>query len=514
MGRVYLARDPNIERRIALKVLMPERLAGADEEEIQQRFLQEAKAAGGLSHHGIVTIYDADTDPDSGCPYLAMEWVRGTPLRTLLRREGPLAPERAVSMAAQVARALDYAHRREVVHRDVKPGNLLVTGDDTVKVVDFGIAKLVSNSLTRPGRVVGSPCYMAPEQLRGQAVDGRSDLFSLGAVLYQCLTGRVAFRGENVANVQHKILTADPRPIELYNPGVPASLRAVVARALEKLPQERYRSGAELAAALETVGTELTLGHRPVPAPATPSGTATEAMSGRTQVDSATGEPPPATGSRRRWPLAALAAVLLVAGVLVGRSLGPQVFGFAKPGADSAAELKEAAAPPLLALTEPEAPATAVETETATPEDDAPGRDRPPKSSPPASDASGSAAGEARPEPAVETPPVAAVTTDLEIVHESRIKLAYLSIWIDGRRALSVKLETKNPFKRIKGRKHRWLLPVPAGRRSVEVHLSGVSKPLELRRKAWRVFSAEDPQRLTLKLPPGSEQLEFLWADR
>ena len=261
MGRVYLARDPNIERKIALKVLMPERLTGGDGEELRRRFLQEARAAGGLSHDGVVTIYDADTDPATGCPFLAMEWIRGSSLRALLRSGGSLAPERAVSMAAQVARALDYAHRRNVVHRDVKPANLLIAEGDRVKVVDFGIAKLVSKSLTQPGEVLGSPYYMPPEQVRGEEVDGRSDLFSLGAVLYECLTGRIAFGGASVAGVCHKILTVDPRPIEIYNPDVPPSLQAVVRRALEKLPQERYRSGGELSAALETVGAELALGH-------------------------------------------------------------------------------------------------------------------------------------------------------------------------------------------------------------------------------------------------------------
>ncbi len=549
MGRVYLARDPNIERRIALKVLMPERLRGAGGEELRQRFLQEAKAAGGLSHRGIVTIYDADTDPDSGCPYLAMEWVPGCSLKTLLRREGPLAPERAVSMAAQVARALDYAHRREVVHRDVKPANLLVSGGEghpeggraeNVKVVDFGIAKLVSKSLTQPGRVLGSPYYMAPEQVRGLKIDGRSDLFALGAVLYECLTGRVAFSGETVASVSHKILAVDPRPID--NPEVPASLKAVVRRALEKLPQDRYRSGAELAAALETVGAELALGPSPAtaPSPLEQSGTTTEVMSGRhaerAQADPAAGagQPAPAAANGWRWSRGlALAALLLIAGVLVGRSLDPQIPGVADRGAESGAgaaaddlapipfrgDAREGQATPV-PESRPEAPAPpAGELEADSPAEDGPGQSGgdPPGSPAPPDDPSRGPGVEAQavPPPASPPPPAAAVaTTNIEIVHENRVKLAYLSVWVDGRRALSVKLETKNPFKRIKGREHRWLIPVPAGKHSVEVHVSGVSKRLEARNKIWRVFSVVDPQRLTVELLPGSRQLGFLWEDR
>ncbi len=399
MGRVYLARDPNIERRIALKVLMPERLGGTGEEELRRRFVLEAKAAGGLSHRGIVTIYDADTDPATGYPYLAMEWVRGCSLRTLLGKEGPLATARAVSMAAQVARALDYAHRREVVHRDIKPANLLVVGDDDradsrqaerqtgggqeagktgggqeqrIKVVDFGIAKLVSKSFTQPGRVLGSPYYMAPEQVRGNEVDGRTDLFALGAVLYECLTGRVAFAGETVANVSHKILAVDPRPIEIYNPDVPPSLRAVVQRALEKMPQDRYRSGAELAAALETVGAELVLGHSSSTgslftgvatgtAPVVPESVAGYLPNTRNEMSAARaradlpagtelrGQVPGADLDRWRWPRALLlAAVVLIAVVLVDRSIDSRVLVIADhgnaTGFDSAVDPEAAAA--------------------------------------------------------------------------------------------------------------------------------------------------------------------------
>ncbi len=555
MGRVYLAEDPNIERWIALKVLTPERLSGAGGEELRRRFLHEARAAGSLSHRGIVTIYDADTDPESGYPYLAMEWVRGCSLKALLHRDGPAAPARAVSMTAQVARALDYAHRQNVVHRDVKPANLLVTGDDTVKVADFGIAKLVSKSLSRPGRVLGRPHYMAPEQIRGLAVDGRTDLFALGAVLYESLTGRFAFGGDTVASVTHKILSFNPRPID--DPEVPPSLRAVVRRALEKLPGDRYRSGAELAAALETVGAELALAPqrprrrrdlRPSPsstgadalrasAPgfepsanfrgqamlssllgagrvsesAVTGNTTTEVL-GRVPGAPAPGEESPsadiepmAAAADWRWPrAAALVALALMIGVVFGRSVDPQIL--------DVPNWQEAMAAP---VTNPEE--GAVDREDVVDREDAAASPETEAEEPAESPA---AAAMDPPEVAVALVAEAEAdrsdwnelaTTHLEIIFENRLKLADFSVWIDGSRAFLVKLETKNPFTRIKGREHRWSIPVPAGERRLEIRVSGPAKQLEARGEIQRTFSADDPQRLIVELWPDSRQLGLQW---
>ncbi len=580
MGRVYLAEDPNIERRIALKVLMPERLGRDDRKELRQRFLQEARAAGGLNHPGIVTVFDADTDPESGYPYLAMEWVQGLPLRTLLHREGPLAAARAVTMAGQVARALDYAHRRDVIHRDVKPANLLVTTDEAhppgapaagapagthvggeaaeiVKVVDFGIAKLLSKSFTQPGRVLGSPYYMAPEQVRGIDVDGRTDLFALGAVLYECLTGRPAFGGETVANVNHKILSVDPRPIELYNPDVPASLRDVVRRALEKAPGDRFQSGAEMAAALESVGTEMALANdSAAETPAAPGAVASIAHRGTSvtgppappvdpEADTIRGQVPGADGGRWLGVLA-LGAVVLVAGALVGRSIDPELLGGAigegsaaapsspvedasPPEAVPAATVVPVAdeglpdtdglplvatdagdgeasgpEPPILAIATPPADPPSSRAESVTPPPPPAATPPPPAASPPPP--------AAPPPPPVAPPPVG--TTNLEIVHQNHIKLAYLSVWVDGRRALSAKLEARGVFKRRKGQEHSWLIPVPVGKRSIEVRISGLSKQVEAHRKTWRRFSTKDPQRLVVELPQGAERLNLSWQAR
>ena len=251
MGHVYLALDPNIDRKVALKIFLPLLKVGVAEQwELRQRFVLEARAAGQLKHPGIVTIFDADTDPDTGLSYLAMEWVNGPSLDDLIRESGPLPVERAVAIVQEVATALDAAHRQGLVHRDVKPANILLEPDGRAKVTDFGIAKLASMSITTTGWIPGSPFYMSPEQIRNEGVDRRSDLYSLGAVLYQCLTGRLPFEADSLAALTHMILEIDPRPVRSINEEVTADLAAVLDRALAKSPDERFDSGRELMRAL------------------------------------------------------------------------------------------------------------------------------------------------------------------------------------------------------------------------------------------------------------------------
>ena len=251
MGRVYLARDPNIDRRIALKVLAPRQLVDRDEEEeLRQRFLREARAAGRLNHPGIVMVLDADEDPASEMLYIAMEWVDGKPLRHVLRQEAPLPVTVALGLAKRVAEALAYAHDHEVVHRDIKPANLLVSREGLVKITDFGIARLLSATLTQEGKTLGTPFYMSPEQVRGETADHRSDLFSLGIVLYECLTGVPPFAGDSLASVTYKILEVDPRPPELFRNDVDETVGELVRRALEKDPDDRFQSAREMAQAL------------------------------------------------------------------------------------------------------------------------------------------------------------------------------------------------------------------------------------------------------------------------
>lgn len=256
MGRVYLAEDPNTDRQIALKVLDPKRDVDDDteRERLRNRFLQEARAAGRLNHPAIVMVLDADTDPVTEAPYIAMEWVDGESLQEFLRHHGPLPADAATSMAAKIGDALAYAHQNEVIHRDVKPANILISREGGVKLTDFGIAKLVSQSLTGTGMILGSPFYMSPEQVRGEPADARSDLFSLGIVLYEVLTGRPPFVGDTLAATTYKILNVDPRPADLDRDDLSVDLVALVDRALAKAPEERFQSATEMARALRLVG--------------------------------------------------------------------------------------------------------------------------------------------------------------------------------------------------------------------------------------------------------------------
>jgi serine/threonine protein kinase/HAMP domain-containing protein len=252
MASVFKAHDPGIGRDVAIKFL---HASLCEDEEYRARFLREARASGGLSHPNIVTVHDVgEVD---GRPYMAMELLDGEPLADLLEPGQPLPIRDTVVMAVQLARALDYAHKRGIVHRDIKPGNIArVRGTLDIKVMDFGIAHMESTKgeqRTRAGDVLGTPQYMAPEQMNGQKIDGRSDLFSVGIVLYQMLTGVRPFTGDSVVNLALKIAKDDPTPLNKLRPEIPASLRRVVDRCLAKAPDNRFQTGAELADALVKV---------------------------------------------------------------------------------------------------------------------------------------------------------------------------------------------------------------------------------------------------------------------
>jgi len=252
-GTVLLARDPRLDRAVAIKVIrLPDGLTPADEQEFRARFVREARAAAALSHPGIVTVYDAGRDDASGAPYLAMEYVPGRTLRQILDAEGPLPPERASTLAGRVADALHAAHEAGIVHRDIKPANLLVLdGADAVKVVDFGIARLGGSVLTRSDLTLGSPAYMSPEQARGAPVDGRSDLFSLAAILYEALTGARPFPGDDIPAILYAIVHSAPEPPSRLRADLPPALDAFFERALAKDPEQRFATGVAFREALE-----------------------------------------------------------------------------------------------------------------------------------------------------------------------------------------------------------------------------------------------------------------------
>ena len=254
MGIVYKAEDPNLDRVVALKTIIIDKDAeGAAE--YRKRFFLEAKAAGKLHHPNVVTTFDCGEH--DGMAYLAMELVEGTDLRTRLTSEGVTALE-AVEIARDVAEGLAYAHERGVVHRDIKPANIMLDAQGRAKIMDFGLARMrLADHKTTTGMVLGTPRYMSPEQIAGEPVDARSDVFSLGIVLYEMLTGTRLFAGEGIEQVQHSIMNVEPVPPTRVTPGLPAMLDFVVARALKRDPAVRYQDARELSADLATCLAEL-----------------------------------------------------------------------------------------------------------------------------------------------------------------------------------------------------------------------------------------------------------------
>ena len=256
MATVYKAYDPEIDRTIAIKVLKPEL---ARNEDYRVRFVREAKGAGTLSHPNIVTVFDVGEH--QGLPYIAMEYVDGPTLADWLERNPRLSVMDAVSISRQLASALGFAHKKGIVHRDVKPGNVMLVRDtQSVKVTDFGICRIEggeTTQATRVGDVLGTPHYMSPEQVLGQPADSRSDVFSTGIVLYQMLTGELPFTGDTMVSVGMKIAKTEPRPPQEVVPDLPASVRRVVDRALKKAPERRFENGEDFARALLAVQKEL-----------------------------------------------------------------------------------------------------------------------------------------------------------------------------------------------------------------------------------------------------------------
>ena len=261
MGEVYRARDTRLGRDVALKIIPPE--LARDPDRIR-RFEQEARAAGALNHPNVCAIYDVGTQ--AGTPFVVMELLEGESLRSRLE-SGPIPTRRAISYAAQVAHGLAAAHEKGIVHRDLKPENLFITRDGRVKVLDFGLAKLTSpetpegersrsGTATGSGAILGTPGYMAPEQVRGQDADARSDLFALGAILYESLAGKRAFHGASQFETMHAILNEDPPPLSASGKQVPPGVEHLVRHCLEKRPEQRFQSARDLAFHLEAAGGE------------------------------------------------------------------------------------------------------------------------------------------------------------------------------------------------------------------------------------------------------------------
>src|SRR4051794_7303352 len=248
MAEGHRGRDLRLGREVAVKVLRSDL---ARDPSFQVRFPREAQAAASLNHPAIVGVYDPGEDrPASGAtPYIVMEYVEGQTLRDVLRRDGVLSPERAMSLAADICGALDFSHRNGIVHRDVKPGNVMITPQGSVKVMDFGIARAVSDSaatMTSTAAVIGTAQYLSPEQARGEGVDARSDVYSLGCLLYELVTGAPPFTGDSPVSVAYQHVREDPRLPSSINRQIPPELDAILLKAMSKNPANRYQSAADM----------------------------------------------------------------------------------------------------------------------------------------------------------------------------------------------------------------------------------------------------------------------------
>jgi serine/threonine protein kinase len=256
MGIVYLAKDPLIGRLVALKTIRIAAHADDDEaKEFQQRFIREAQAAGILNHPSIVTVHDIGQDEISGVSFIAMEYVEGNNLKEVLAQGRALTWDQIGEIIAQVAEAIDFAHAKGIVHRDVKPANIILIEGNRAKITDFGIAKIASGgaNLTTTGQFLGTPNYMAPEQIKGAPVDGRTDIFSLGICFYECLTRRKPFGGDSLTSISYKIVHEPFPSLHEINPQIPEGFEEVVGQCLAKDPSKRYQRGKDMAAAIRAV---------------------------------------------------------------------------------------------------------------------------------------------------------------------------------------------------------------------------------------------------------------------
>ncbi len=261
MGTVYRAHDPKINRTVAIKVVRVMGVTPEQEAEYRRRFFREAQSAGKLTHPGIVTIYDVGEDEFTKTPYIVMEFIQGLTLEHLLTDSdsAPITIAESLSMVGQLADALDCAHSQEIIHRDVKPANIIITANRQAKIMDFGIAKLTQSDFTIPGQILGTLAYLAPEQLTGGKLDGRADLFSLGVILYWMLTGKRPFEG-NTNTILYQVACVEPASVLNLNAELPQEIDAVMKKVLAKDPADRYRSGKEFAQALDDLAKRVPQG--------------------------------------------------------------------------------------------------------------------------------------------------------------------------------------------------------------------------------------------------------------
>jgi serine/threonine-protein kinase len=315
MGTVYRAKDPAMDRIVALKTIRSEVLAGQQGGEFRERFYREARAAGALAHPGIVPVFDVGEH--EGLPFLVMEFINGRTLADAAKGGERLPLERVCEIGQQIAEALGYAHKNGVVHRDIKAANILLTsresyGIERPKITDFGVAKLATVQITTTGQMLGTPAYMPPEQFTGGPIDGRTDLFSLGVILYWMVTGEHPFPGESLVTVSYKVMHTEPVPPRKLNPAVPEALDRVILKCLAKNPADRYQTGEELARDLSAVRAAGT-GPRSAPSAAAALGSDPQATLDQSYGSAAQGFQTPAAQPEEE-PAPARPALATIAG--------------------------------------------------------------------------------------------------------------------------------------------------------------------------------------------------------
>ena len=512
MGVVYRARDPQIDRLVALKTVSLQGQEPERDEEFRQRFFVEAQAAGRLHHPGIVAIFDAGEDPETHNPYIVLEYVAGESLSRILSREKKLPPAKALRLAEEIATALDYAHAQGVVHRDIKPANILITADGHAKIADLGIAKLNLAQFTLPGHVLGTPAYMAPEQLSGEGVDGRSDLFSLGVILYAMVTGHSPFHGNSATTVCFKVVNREPIPASALDLELPRALDTVISRAIAKDPNARYQRGSDLAADLQRLQQQ----HQPG---STTSSLNTNfvAATGPRNARSTSPNLAPANGKRsiyavmREAPLRGLivGAVLMLALVLfVGNPLG-RFAASRKPVAEARAETPVGSPP------SPVHPAE----ESVDAAQPAPAATAPVRSPGPAVTANvadkpaqlrnlvqtSSAPRHLRP----------ASTASLDVSVEHQFKDATLSLWIDNKLTLTQPLHGTNRkhmivFNGIYG-VHSNTVQVPLGAHVIRLRAQSADQSVDLSKTISGAFTEGDIKTLQVTFNNHNTAMNLIW---
>jgi eukaryotic-like serine/threonine-protein kinase len=506
MGVVYKARDPQIDRLVALKTVSLWGHEPDEDKEFRLRFTNEAQAAGRLHHPGIVSVFDVGESPENQDPYIVLEYVSGESLNRILSREKKLPLHRALELAREIADALDYAHAQGVIHRDIKPANILVTEAGHAKIADFGIAKLNLAHLTIPGRVLGTPAYMAPEQLSGEAVDGRSDLFSLGVILYAMVTGHSPFQGTSATTVCFKVANREPIAASALDMSLPPQLDAVISRAMAKEPSERYPKGADFADDLRI----LEQASRPATSTTTLRAlTATGMLSGKARP----GQPPGAAASaeaaaagvrhgvrqflrktRLRDLLLGAATVLLLA---VGAGQLKLFQSMSRDRSNTSSETGVAPAtanPALQSAVSPIPPGQPV-----TP--------APPAATRPAKKAAGKSPHIAR------TIVVPTSTIDLAVQHQ--FKDATLYVWVEDKLVLTLPLHG-TPQKRlvvfngIRGVESQ-TLKVPAGRHVLRFRALSTDQTVDLSKTVSAQFVGGDTRSLALTFDRHNSAMHVSW---